>query len=179
MPKSGSKWKGMEAHVSTLSRGQRAIVFTDVVDSTFRTEKSGERMVGLIRRDLAAIRELVAKNGGTIAKKTGDGVLALFPETLQAFTFAEALREYMRDNMTKLPPDEVLKHKIGIHYGEVFVADEDAYGNEVNLAARVTASVPVGSIGISAMALNRLPSGRKSGALSLGQLRLKGISELV
>jgi hypothetical protein len=57
----------------------RAIVFTDIVDSTRLTQELGDlAAMQLLRDHDAAVRSSLARFGGSEVKHTGDGIMAVF-----------------------------------------------------------------------------------------------------
>jgi class 3 adenylate cyclase len=92
---------------------------------------------------LRSVRETVidpalkASEGSVVVKHTGDGFLAVFPAPLQAVRFALAVQDAVRRHEAQIPPDQALALRIGISYGDILLEGADAFGNEVNVAARL------------------------------------------
>jgi hypothetical protein len=76
-------------------------------------------------------------------------------------------------------PSEALKHRIGIHLGEVFVKDQDVMGDGVNIAARIQAQAEPGGIVISQTVYDVVKNKLKLDVAKLGARELKNISEAV
>lgn len=105
--------------------------------------------------------EAVEAHGGTVNKRLGDGIMALFgvPVTvelhaIQACLAALALRAALRDRAVRLSNGALLQVRIGLNSGEVVVrrtglgdsATYDATGEVVHLASRLEQSAPVDGI---------------------------------
>ncbi len=130
-------WAG-GANIATI-----AIVFTDVIGSTGLNVKFGDEPWRRVREaHFARAKELVRRGGGYLIKTIGDSVMAAFRSASDALDFALALR---RDT-----GHESVKIRAGIHIGAVEVSSGDAFGQQVNMAARVEAKAKGGGIWVSA-----------------------------
>src|SRR5215218_6628122 len=73
------------------------------------------------------------------------------------------------------PEDKAIVFRIGLHLGDVIVAGDDIYGDDVNVAARLEAEAPPGGIVVS-RAIREAVEGRLKAKLhALGELALKNI----
>ena len=75
----------------------------------------------------------------------GDGWLVEFASAVDAVTFAIKLQDRLADH-------EIVKLRIGLHIGDITHADEDIYGDGVNIAARLQEIAEPGRIVISDVA---------------------------
>ena len=83
----------------------------------------------------------VSEHHGRIVKTTGDGVLAEFASVVDAVRCAAELQRAMIDREAGVPEDQQIRFRIGINLGDVIVEDNDIFGDGVNVAARLEASV--------------------------------------
>ncbi|HEX8178283.1 MAG TPA: adenylate/guanylate cyclase domain-containing protein [Pyrinomonadaceae bacterium] len=119
-----------------------AVVFTDVVDSTKLNVESGDERWRQVREaHFARTQELIRHGHGYLIKNKGDGVMAAFHSASDALDFALALN---RD-----AGHELVKIRAGIHIGPVEVNAGDAFGQHVNMAARVEAHAKGAGIRVS------------------------------
>ena len=73
-------------------------------------------------------------------KLTGDGALAEFDSAVNALSALIELQQAMANaNREQREADRII-FRAGVHLGEVIVEDEDLYGDDVNIAARLRAS---------------------------------------
>ncbi len=118
--------------LSQPDRGFATVVFADLVSSTPRAAKVGDRrwreLIGRYERDLA---ERTRAHGGRIVQTTGDGILAVFPVPSHAVRCACALI----DVSARID----LQSRVGIHAGEVEFRGDAVTGLSVHIAARVCA----------------------------------------
>ena len=118
------EWAG-GAHIATL-----ALVFTDVIGSTGLGVELGDEHWRRVREaHFKQAGEFVARGRGYLIKTIGDSVMAAFHSADAALDFALALHGQTGH--------EAVKIRAGVHIGAVEVAAGDAFGQQVNMAARV------------------------------------------
>ena len=85
---------------------------------------------------------VVRRKGGRVVKLLGDGVLLLFDSPCSAIeTVAELAREMLKAG---LPAAHA-----GLHAGPVVERDGDVFGTTVNVASRIAAHAPAGTVLVS------------------------------
>jgi len=113
-----------------IDRVLATILFTDIVDSTARADAMGDQAWRdvLDAHDKAVRQELVRFRGNEV-KSLGDGFLATFDGPARAIHCAQAIRSALLQFG--------LEVRIGVHTGEVELADNDVRGIAVHIASRV------------------------------------------
>ena len=133
-----------------VHRKLAAILAADVVGYS---RLMGADEAGTLARLMALRRELfepaTKEFGGRIFKTTGDGALAEFPSARDAVNCAVAIQRTLAARHAGTPEDRRIALRIGVSLGDVMVADDDLYGNGVNLAARMEGLADPGGICIS------------------------------
>jgi len=114
---------------------------------------------------------------GQIVKKTGDGVLAIFPSVVEAVDCAGQLQGCLSGVAGEAIKRPELVYRIGINLGDILVEDGDIYGNEVNVAVRLEAISPPGGFAISGAAYWSVKGRTAVKFEEIGFLRLKNIAE--
>jgi class 3 adenylate cyclase len=143
------------------------VLFTDLVDSTRRAARSGDRAwASVLDRHLAAIRAAVEAHGGSTIKTTGDGVLALFTGPAQG---ARCAAQVIAD-----AHDLGLDVRTGLHTGEVERTSDDVTGLAVHLAARITSLASAGEALVSST-VRDLVIGSELTFTDRGEHEFKGI----
>lgn len=114
---------------------QLAIVFTDLVGfSDWALEAGDEAALELLRDVGQALEPCVAKHGGEVVKRLGDGVMAVFDEPAAAL---QAIFE-MRERLAEVEaPGYQPCFRAGLHVGRPRKLGGDYLGVDVNIAARV------------------------------------------
>jgi len=137
------------------------VMFCDLVGSTGIAAKlDAEEWRDLVGAYLAAATAAVTEMGGHVAKKLGDGLLALFGYPVAqendaergaraALAIQRALAELNRNNAGSRKPE--LAARIGLDTGPAVVdASGEIYGDVANVAARVQALAEPGAVLITA-----------------------------
>ncbi|HEX9918322.1 MAG TPA: adenylate/guanylate cyclase domain-containing protein [Pyrinomonadaceae bacterium] len=151
------QWAG-GADIATV-----AIVFTDILDSTkLNVEAGDEHWRQSSEAHFAQAREFIKRGQGYLIKTVGDSVMAAFHSAAAALDFALALHGQTGHDSIRI--------RAGIHIGPVEVAAGDAFGQQVNMAARVESKAEDGGIWVSAQVKEDIDTLR---AARHGQLRWK------
>jgi class 3 adenylate cyclase len=119
------------------------MLFTDIVESTARASRLGDRDWGLLLEEHNVIaRRVLDRFRGREVATTGDGVLALFDGAERAVHAAVAL--------TRALASIDLQVRAGIHTGEIEIVPGNVRGKAVHVAARVMALAAAGEVLVSA-----------------------------
>jgi len=130
---------------SEPSTAHVAVLFADMVDSTWLNERLGDTAWNALRtRYLHIMRDCVASHQGTEVSSQGDGLFARFDLPAGAVTAALAMQKRVDAEQASSPSSPQLR--VGIHAGQVIEDGDDLIGNMVNLAARLTAVAEPGQI---------------------------------
>ncbi len=80
--------------VAVIDAAIRAILFTDIVDSTGMTARLGDaRAVEMVRAHDAMVRRALKDSGGREVKHTGDGIMASLKDARSAVQCARAIQQ--------------------------------------------------------------------------------------
>ena len=146
-----------------------AVVFTDIVGSTHMAEEQGdEGWNATVAAHDNATREQLRHFRGHEVKTLGDGFLATFDGPGRAIHCAKAIKQ----SVSRLG----IKVRIGVHTGEVEIADNDVRGIAVNIAARL-AQIGGGGDVIVSRTVKDLVAGSGLDFEDLGTHALKGLAE--
>jgi class 3 adenylate cyclase len=155
------------APAAATNRILATVLFTDLVDSTSRAARTGDRAWSdVLDRHFQNARAAVTALGGETIKTTGDGVLALFTGPGQGVRCAEQVIVDARDLG--------LDVRIGLHTGEVERSSDDVAGLAVHLAARIMGRAEPGEILVS-RTVRDLVIGSELTFSDRGEHELKGI----
>ncbi len=153
----------------------RAILFTDMVDSTGLTQQLGDRgVMKLLRQHDAVVRSALAQFGGSEVKHTGDGIMAAFTSASQAVGAAiqvqRALHEGNADGQSRV------RVRIGVAAGEPVTEQDDLFGAAVQQAARLCACAQPDCIVVSS-GVQDLCRGKGISFADAGAIVVKGFAE--
>ena len=174
-----------------LPTGERryvTVMFCDLVGSTsMSAQLDAEEWRDLVRSYLDSASDAVTEMGGHVAKKLGDGMMALFGHPVAQENDAEraaraalsiqgALAEVNRKNAGTGKP--ALNARIGIEIGPVVIdAAGEIYGDAPNVAARVQALAEPGTVVVTARVQRQIAG--LFVAEERGSHELKGVPEPV
>src|SRR6202034_3469851 len=126
----------------------RAILFTDMVDSTRLTQQSGDReAMRLVRQHDSIVRSGLAEFCGSEVKHTGDGILAAFDAASQAVGAAVQIQRTLAE--LDAGGRSRLRVRIGVAAGEPVTEQDDLFGATVQQAARLCACAQPACIVVS------------------------------
>ena len=155
----------------------RAIVFTDLCDSTQQTQELGDdAFMRILREHDEIVRSALPTKGGREVKHTGDGMMA-------SFTSVSAAVEYAIDTQCMLrrrnrEAERPIHIRIGISVGEPVTERGDLFGATVQLSARLCDIASRGCIAVST-AVRELCVGKGLRFDLMGDYELKGFPEPV
>ncbi len=130
--------------------GVRAVMFTDIVDSTQTTSTLGDEVaMGMLRKHDVIVRSSLAANRGTEIKHTGDGIMAAFLSAASAVRCACQIMAAVEVCRREMGPDCPMNLRIGISAGEPVEENNDLFGSTVQLAARLCACAEPGGVLVS------------------------------
>ena len=126
----------------------RAILFTDLCDSTQQTQEIGdEAFMDLLHDHDEIVRAALGDRGGREVKHTGDGIMASFVSASSAVESGIDIQRSLqrRNHEADLP----FHLRIGISVGEPVTKAGDLFGAAVQLSARLCAIATPGGIAVS------------------------------
>ncbi len=155
-----------------MERRLTAILVADVVGYS---RLMGEDETGTLRClkacETEAIEPAVRDHKGRIVKRMGDGFLVEFASVVDAVECAVSWQRAVQRLNNEM------RFRIGINIGDIIVADEDIYGDGVNVAARLEAFGEPGGIRVSGSAVEQVRNKTDYAFDDLGLQTLKNIAE--
>jgi len=160
----------------TLDSGLRAIMFTDLVDSTGISSREGDaRALEVLSRHDRIVRDALVSYGGREVKHTGDGIFSSFTHVSRAVECSVAIQQAFGEPAGAADEGRV---RIGISAGEPVSQHEDLFGAAVNLASRICGHAGPGQILVSG-AVRELSVGKPLTFVDRGPIALKGFDDPV
>lgn len=145
----------------------RTVAFTDLANYTAqvsRTDREGLRQI--LKEHEALVQPIVERYGGRVVKNLGDSFMCLFKAA------TDALRAAL--DMQEMSTGDGFSIRVAMTTGDVEEIEGDAFGEAVNLAARVLSKTPTGEIWFgpgTRVCMNAAEIPWES----VGRFRLKGI----
>jgi predicted ATPase/class 3 adenylate cyclase len=151
-------------------------LFTDLVGSTRSWDREPVLMERAVAEHDVVLGAAVTSHGGRVLKGTGDGVLAVFEDALDALMAAVDLQRRMAE--VRWPTSEPLSVRVGLHAGSAYERDGDYFGTTLNRAARLMSIAHGGQILVSEAATVVARDGCPAEVelVDLGEHRLRDLS---
>lgn len=161
-----------------MERRLAAILAADLVGYS-RLMQADES--GTLRR-LTALREqilepLIARHRGRVVKLIGDGLLVEFASLVEATECALAWQAAVAEQESEGEASARLSFRIGVNLGDIIVADDDIYGDGVNVATRLEQLAEPNGICLSGDAYRQVRGKIEAAFEDLGEQEVKNITE--
>jgi class 3 adenylate cyclase len=157
--------------------GTVTILFSDIVASTELNARLGDvRWLELLRVHHAIVRRELREQGGFEVKVQGDGFMIALPSARRAAQCALAIQRAIRAELDD-HPDGPIRVRIGMHTGEAMREDDDFYGRNVSLAARIAEHARPEEVLASAVVKQLAESGGDISFKDERVIQLKGLGE--
>jgi class 3 adenylate cyclase len=127
----------------------------------------------------ALVDPKIEEHRGRIVKTTGDGMLIEFASVVDAVRCAVEVQRSMSERNARVSVDKRIEFRVGINLGDIIIDDDDIYGDDVNIAARLEAIAEPGGICISRQAHDHLLKKLSFTCEKLGLRNLKNIAKPV
>jgi class 3 adenylate cyclase len=154
------------------ARRLAAITFSDIVGYTKLMGADEAATLRIVEANNEIHTVAISRNGGTLLKKLGDGVLASFESVSSAVASAREIQSAVRG-------DGRFDVRVGIHLGEVVLAAGDVHGDGVNIASRIQSEVNAGEIGFTKAVYDNLKNKEGFDATFVGERTLKNVADPV
>ena len=132
-----------------MSQKETTIMYTDIVGYSKLTGDNQELALEILAEHNKVLFQCTKHYSGEIIKKTGDGVCALFENSVDSIKCAiDIQKDLFKRNKLNIKERQI-NIRIGIHYGAVFFEDQDVFGDGINLSNKIESIAPKGGIAIS------------------------------
>ena len=155
------------------------IFLTDIEGFTQKTSrKSRVDIVRMIEEHQAIVLPVLQARGGRLVKTIGDAFLVVFNSPTDAVLAGIEVQRLLREHNAGKHRDDRLDIRIAINSGEVTLADNDVFGEPVNITARINGIAEAGEVFFTeavylTMNKTEVPSSEA------GLLQLKGVVEKI
>jgi len=166
--------------VTTEIRRLAAILFSDICGYSRIMGSDEAQALAIVSMHNNCIEQAAKVHGGRIIKTMGDGVLAEFTSAVNAVQAAMDIQKAVSDHNAAAPDREKFQLRIGIHVGDVVVADGgDLFGDGVNVASRIQPLAEPGGICVSRDIFDLVNNKIAIQAVNLGPHELRNISRQI
>lgn len=163
-----------------MTRRLVAVAFVDVVGYSILMARDETRTH---QRWMSILDEVIGPqtlaHRGTIIKSTGDGVLVEFPSAFDAVEWARQVQRSLLPGSEEFAVAPFMVLRIAVHLGDVIATENDIYGDNVNVAARLHEYAEPGGIVLSETVFELVRGSVGMQARDLGLLELKNFEKPV
>ncbi len=150
-----------------------AVLIADICSSTELYEKIGDDPARQrIEKGIATMIGEISAYQGMLVNAIGDQILCTFPNSELALLAACAMQNAVKS--CTFDDNYKLQIRIGLHYGDVILGDEAAFGDAINVTARVAAIANANQIMTTQAVFNALPPAWKEKTFQFMSAGLKG-----
>jgi class 3 adenylate cyclase len=153
-----------------------AIMFTDIYGFSSKMEQDEKRTLYLLSQHNEIVEKHVKQYNGHVIKTIGDAFLVDFKNTVNAVQCAAEVQDALHAYNEDKSGIDRLYVRIGIHLGDIWFFENDAFGDGINVASRLESIARPGSICISAAVHDQVKNKVDYPMESLGKAHLKNIS---
>ena len=151
------------------------------IDIAGYTEKSSSvdmsSLLNLIKAFEGIVVSTIDANRGTIVKKMGDGILAVFKHPLNATVAALTVQRKIKEYSSMRVEQEKFQARVGLNTGPVIKKDKDIFGEVVNVASRMQSSATPGDVLLTEATFQEIKDYVR--CTKLGAIQVKGIKEAI
>ena len=172
-----------------------------VIDENKKSGEAKRKMAAIFAADVVGYSTLMASNEkltlfrlketrkitdkiinelhGRIFSTAGDSIMAEFASPVDAMEAAISIQNQVSENVKKIEDAVKITFRIGINLGDIMIQDNNLYGDNVNIAARLESIAAPGEINISEKVYQEVYNKVSISFKSLGEKKLKNISQKI
>ena len=172
-----------------------------VIDENKRSGEAKRKMAAIFAADVVGYSKLMASNEkltlfrlketrkitdkiindlhGRIFSTAGDSIMAEFASPVDAMEAAISIQNQVSESVKKIEDTVKITFRIGINLGDIMIQDNNLYGDNVNIAARLESIAAPGEINISEKVYQEVYNKVSISFKSLGEKKLKNISQKI
>jgi len=151
-----------------------AVLLADVTGFSALMGQDDERTARAVRGLQTLVQEIAADNNGHAEGFAGDAIFASFDSVVAAVDAALKIQRRLAGETFE---GLHLRIRIGLHYGDVLLREGGAFGDAINIAARLQTLAKPGTVCISEGIYRQVRNRFDEKFVDLGRQRLKNISE--
>ena len=169
----------LDNNSSAAKRKMAAIFAADVVGYSKLMAENEKLTLFRLKETRKTTDPIIQKLGGRIFSTAGDSIMAEFASPVDAVEAAIEIQKKITLTSAEISDGIVIKFRIGINLGDIMVQDNNLYGDNVNIAARLESISKPQEICISEKVFQEIKNKVNVNFNFIGTKKLKNISEKI
>ena len=160
-------------------RKMAAIFAADVVGYSKLMASNEKLTLFRLKETRKVTDKIIQELNGRIFSTAGDSIMAEFASPVDAMEAAISIQREVSKKAKEIQDNITIEFRIGINLGDIMTQDNNLYGDNVNIAARLEAIAPVGEITVSEKVYLEVEDKVDVSFKYQGEKKLKNISKKI
>ena len=160
-------------------RKMAAIFAADVVGYSKLMASNEKLTLFRLKETRKVTDKIIQELNGRIFSTAGDSIMAEFASPVDAMEAAISIQKEVSEKAKEIQDNITIEFRIGINLGDIMTQDNNLYGDNVNIAARLEAIAPVGEITVSEKVYLEVEDKVDVSFKYQGEKKLKNISKKI
>jgi len=166
-------------NTGTAKRKMAAIFAADVVGYSKLMAVNEKLTLFRLKETRKLTDKIINELHGRIFSTAGDSIMAEFASPVDAVEAAISIQKEVADSISNISDDIRIEFRVGVNLGDIMMQDNNLYGDNVNIAARLESISEPGEICVSEKVYLEINNKVNTKFHYLGEKKLKNISQKI